>query len=269
MRSRLPARLAAPIAVAALSLAGIAAGTPVEGCYVAIEGDAATADDDVFACETATWIADPAGSKVGNLAVADDTRYPTFSDEEPAASVSSGAGAGYLGTSLLQLNEPDVDATGFTIKGEFTGPIDALAITLHGVHSGLGRLPFSPTGPIPPENPNPTAPVERAGMTAYVSLEVDGMPIIPGQSLAVAFTTDAAPTAAASERYRATITDLANDLYGLDLGAETVHQVTLRVTPRYINTDPAVVYLYGTSEVPSGVVFNPLVLDENVTTVEY
>ncbi len=46
-----------------------------------------------------------------------------------------------------------------------------------------------------------------------------------------------------------------------------VHEVTVRITPRYINTDPAVLFLFGTTEVPSGIVFNPLVLDPEVTTV--
>lgn len=265
--------VAAGLSVAALAMTGLAATAP-DGCYAAIEDDPATEDVDetVIACEQATWVADPSGTKAGNLAVTGGTDFPTLVDEEPEESVASpggaASGAGYLGTSLLQLAEPDVDASGFTIKGQFTGVIDRLALTLHGAHFGYGKLPFPPTGPIPPDDPNPMAPTEQSPMTAYVSLEVDGLGVIPTQTLEIDFTTDDAPTAAASERYRVVLTDLAVELedWGVDMGPDAVHDITIRVTPRFINTDPVVLFLYGTSEVPSGVVFNPVEPDAEVAT---
>lgn len=256
--------IATGIATAALA-SSILAAAPAEGCYVAIADDPKTeADETVEACEKQLWIADPSGTKAGNLAAFDQAQFPTLSETAPASSVASpdgaGSGAGYLGTSLLQLAEDDPNRTGFTIKGQFTGVIDALALELHGVHTGFGKLPFSPTGPVPPENPNPTAPVERSPMSAYVSIEVDGKTIIPTQNLEVEFATDAAPTANAAERFQATITGLASKLKRVPnaYDPEAVHEITVRITPRYINTDPVVLFLYGTTEVPSNIVFNPL-----------
>lgn len=256
LRSR---RLVAGLLAAPLALAGLAAADVPDGCYAAIEDDPATEDVDetVLACEKATWIADSTGAKAGNLAVTGATDFPTLVDEEPADSVASpggaASGAGYLGTSLLQLAEQEPDATGLTIKGQFTGVIDRLALTLHGVYTGYGS-----TG----------GPTDRKPMTAYVSMEVDGLPVIGVQSREIAFTTDAAPTASASERFRANLTDLAVDLedWGVDMDPDAVHEVTIRVTPRYLNTQPVMLFLFGTSEVPSGVVFNPVTVDTEVTT---
>lgn len=228
-------------------------------CYLALGADTPDdASDDVEACQITTWIADAAGTKAGNLAAAGATDFPTFSDVEPTGSVASAggfqSGAGYLGTSLLQLAEENPELTGFTIEGEITGVIDALAITLHGRHNGYGSL---------------GSPTDRKHFTAYVSLEVDGVAVIPVQSLQVEFTTDPAPTANASERFRANITGLAKKLRRVENAYDpsATHQVRLRITPRYVNTDPATLFLYGTKEVPSGVVFNPAQLDPDVSTV--
>lgn len=251
-------RVGAVLVAVPLALAGLAA-TPPEGCYAAIEDDPATeVDETLLACEKATWIADPSGTKAGNAAVTGATAFPTLVEDEPTESVASpggaSSGAGYLGTSLLQLAEQNIDATGFTIKSQFTGVIDRLALTLHGAYSGYGS-----TG----------GPTDRKPMTAYVSIEIDDEPVVLPQTLEIDFTTDAAPTANASERFRATLTGLAEALedYGLDTSADAVHDITIRITPRYLNTEPVVLFLYGTKEVPSGVVFNPVTLDPEVVTV--
>lgn len=260
MRAALRFRsVAAGLSAAALAVTGLAATAP-DGCYAAVEDDPATEDVDetVLACERPTWIADGSGAKAGNLAVTGATDFPTLVDEEPTESVASpggaSSGAGYLGTSLLQLAEEEPDATGFTIQGRFTGVLDNLAITLHGRHTGYGS-----TG----------SPADRKPMTAYLSMEVDGVPIIPVQGLEVAFTTDAAPTANASERFRVNVTGLHKALEGWDIevGDDIEHDITIRVTPRYLNTGPAVLFLFGTSEVPSGVVLNQVALDPEVATV--
>lgn len=251
--------IAAGLSAAALALTGIAA-DPEDACYAVVEDDAGTAevDETVLACQRDTWIADPTGTKAGNVAITGAAAYPTLVDEEPTASVASpggaSSGAGYLGTSLLQLAEQEPDGTGFTIKGEFTGVLDNLAITLHGMYNGYGS-----TG----------SPADRKPMTAYVSMEVDDVPVIPLQSVQTDFTTDAAPTASASRRFRLNVTGLHDllDAYGIEFGDDISHQLTIRVTPRYLNTDPVVLFLFGTSEVPSGVVLNQVALDPDVVTV--
>ncbi|MFP5308203.1 MAG: hypothetical protein ACLGIR_01320 [Actinomycetes bacterium] len=254
------ALLALPLAVSTM-----AAHAP-EGCYVAIENDPDDPTDDVFACERETYVADTAGTKVGNLYTADAATLPTFVDDAPAQSVRAGAGAGFLGTSLLQLAEDDYNDTGFAVVGEFEGLVDTISLELHGVHSGFGRLPVSPTDPTGRE-PNPTAPVDRAAMTAYVSIEIDGNAVVAPQTLMVEFTTDQAPTAAASERFRAVLTGVGElyEAWGIDPAA--TNEVLIRVTPRYVNTDPVVAFLYGTTEVPSSIVFNSLSAPEEGVTV--
>lgn len=260
-------RLLAVLTVLPLAIASLAA-LPDEGCYVAVAGDPATTDDDVIACETPMWIQDEAGTKAGNLAAVDqaDSPFPTFGPEEPTTSVTGGAGAGYLGTSLLQLTEPRPDATGFTVIGTFDGVLDSMVVTLHGLHNGYGALPTSTDDPV--GGLNPTRPTERNPMTAYIALEIDGIKVLGTQSTEVELLTSPAPTANAAEQYQVAITGLAGLFSEFGLALDGTHDVKLRVTPRYLNTDPAVLFLYGTSEVPSSIVFNQVEIAEELPLID-
>lgn len=260
-------RLLAVLTVLPLAIASLATDHE-DGCYVAVAGDPAITDDDVIACEAPTWIQDAAGNKAGNLAAVDqtDSPFPTFGPEEPTTSVTGGAGAGYLGTSLVQTLEPRPDATGFTIVGSFDGVVDSMVITLHGIHNGYGALPTRIDDPV--EGLNPTRPTERNPMTAYVALEIDGIPVLNKQSKQVELLTAPAPTANAAEQYQVAITGLAGFFAAYDLALDGTHEIKLRVTPRYLNTDPVVLFLYGTSEVPSSIVFNQVEIPAELPLIE-
>lgn len=251
-RSRL---LPGALALATVASFAIAGHVP-EGCYVALERDAATPDDDAIACTATTYLADNGGTKAGNVdELNGGGATAILVDDEPTESVTAGAGAGHLGTSYLQLvaGSQEQFSTGMAIAGEYSGVLDNLDVTLHGFHTGYGALPVStadPTG-----EPNPTRPTERNAMQAYVDFTVDGIKVMDDVEIETLMAPAETANAAETFRFRiAGIAALLDSFPGFDVDA--AHTFELRVTPRFINTDPAVVFVFGTTEVPSTVVVN-------------
>lgn len=254
MSVRSPRLLAGALVLGSIAAFAVAGHVP-EGCHVAQERVVEDPEDDLVVCTATTYLADASGNKVGNTTAPDEAPSAVLVDEAPTESVTSGAGAGFLGTSLLQLNEPNEYASGLTIGGQADGPVDSLDVTLHGFHTGYLALPVSPTDPTGGE-PNPTGPVTRQNAEFYVDLVVDGATVM--NNVQIESLMEPAESANAAETFRFRITGISNVFEGFSpMTADSAPQIELRVTPRFINTEPVLVFVYGTTEVPSTVVVNP------------
>lgn len=258
MSVRSPRLLAGAVALGSIAAFAIAGEVP-EGCHVAQERVAEDPEDDpeedLVVCTEPTFLADASEVKAGNVTAADEQPSAVLVAEEPTESVADGAGGGFLGTSLLQLNEPNEYATGLTIGGQSSGPLDSLDVTLHGFHTGYLALPVSPSDPTG-SDPNPTNPITRQDAQFYVDLVVDGATLM--NNVEIESLMAPAETANAAETFRFRITGI-SDVFepSSPMTAESSPTIELRVTPRFINTEPVIVFVYGTTEVPSSVVLNP------------
>lgn len=238
IRHRRPAAALAALGLAAtFSLATTHA---PEGCYVALEGDPATEDDDVIACEEQHWFhrATTHASNLGH--VADPHGLPTFDTNPPAGSVTEGNGGGYGSWATLLVDGDDglLDAP-FT--GTFSGVIDRLDIDLHFLASAYGAG-------------------AEAGLQIPESLDIavalDGTEVFSATDVNVTTVVEEA-SEAGSRRADIAITGLAEllDGYGLDNGPDTEHTVQLTIGPGPY-ADNAYILAFDTTEVPGGIGFN-------------
>jgi hypothetical protein len=183
-------------------------------------------------CRSAVWF-QPAETPVGNLGAFGVTSLPTWSDEEPAASVTAGAGGGYFGSPVADIAFDASPEAGVTFEGTHTGPIDNAVVTLHAF--------------VPADNATSST---RHGFRT--TLTVDGEPIIfAGEAVDGTLT----PAGDAVFELRFALTDLLRDITDfVGTGPDAEHTIELNVTPFYFGDEA--VYVYGTTEVPGGIVFN-------------
>ena len=233
------ARFARPFAAAALllALAVPAAAHPAgePGSCRLIRG-AATPDDltdDVHVCRQDVWF-HANQSKLGNTGAANGA-FPTFNATKPTASVTTGAGGGYLASSPThQSGTPWDERLTATFDGTFTGDIDTLAVTAYF---------FTP-------------PAEEAQSIPTIAINarllVDGQPIFEAAGAEI-------PRKAGGQGVKR-VDFAAVDLYsalkeaGLD-GHDRQHNVRFQIMGTGIASEAAF-FVYDTSEVPSGMVFN-------------
>lgn len=230
-------------ALAALGLAAtftLAAHVP-EGCYVALEGDPATEDDDVIACEEQHWF-HRATTHAGNVGYVDPTGthgLATFDTSPPAGSVTGGNGGGYLATQGLG-QDPDLLEAQFS--GTFTGVLDRVDIDLHQLVATEDEL--------------------QGEVTIQVIIEVGGAQIADFDEVVVPTVVEEA-SAAGSTRADFAVTGLAERFaqFGgvLPNDADTTHEITLKIRENW--TDNAAIWAFDTTEVPGGITFNALELD--------
>lgn len=247
MRSRLLALLAV-LPLAAVSLAN--AESPA--CYTVDDGGTPDdTSDDVEACELETWF-HRADTPAGNVEALGAEAYPTFDTNPPAGSVTEGNGGGYLGSSIVNIAEPGSPASGVRFVGEFDGVIDRMDVTLHLFYNGFGGT---------------AGPSERRPHSIDLYLSIDGFQVLTASKDAVT-TSDFDDPTAGPHQLDFTIIDLAGliDAYGLDVDA--THSVELTIVPKYINTNPVAMYVYDTTEVPGGIFFNPVEIDESATVID-
>ncbi len=235
---------AAAIAVIALAASGLAFSDPVvspdadEHC-VQLRGADTTDDatDDIQACRTDVWFHD-VGTKVDNLDNAQGT-FATWDTTPPDTSVTGGAGAGALGTSLLHQTEgPWDERESFVAAGRVDGALDSVLVELY-------LFPLQDTAD---------------GNMAYnldAQLEVDGHQVatLGGAVVEMEVAGDAV------RRIRFAFTGLADTIEEFhDFGAVGPlgggHDVKLTVHGTGIASDAAV-WVYDTTEVPAGMVVNP------------
>jgi hypothetical protein len=189
-------------------------------------------------------------SKVGNLADRGDQAPAPFDTTEPTRSVQSGAGAGAFsnGGSVADLAPGAENSVQFA--GQFEGCIDTLLVEMYA---------FEPT--------NRTGTSASLAESPHVfggSLTIDGKTIaLPGP---IEAQTIANPGGDASYRIRFAITDIRNRTDRLGLDPTGLHEIGLELTAWFVNTNNTV-YVWDTTEVPSGMTFNGEV-DDTYTRVK-
>jgi hypothetical protein len=161
---------------------------------------------------------------------------PTWSTEPPSESVAAGAGCGALDTMFMQSAPGNLyDATW---TGEFEGNLDAITIEAHNIYVGPARA---------------TGDFEVA-----LKLFIDGQPMFDELGEHVIVPAERSSTGA-SESITFTVTDLGftserdDDWHWIDVvlhGGEARHRGPTA-------TDTLSGWVWGTTEVPSGLVFNP------------
>lgn len=161
----------------------------------------------------------------------------------PEQSVTDGAGCGTIDSPFMQTAQPNIyDATW---RGTFTGNLDTLNVELHNIYVGPGRA----TG----------------RLVTSVRLFVDGEPLFPELGEEVAIPAVRSSTGL-SEMIRFSITNI-----GFVAETENVeHEVTLMMHGGATQnrgptlTDTLSGWVWDTTEVPSGITFNPEALHETV-----
>lgn len=241
------------IAVAALSALAIA--IPAG----ASTGDTAAAEPTATATETPTetsteptWVPNTpltnvyflcdGETKEGTTNALANSQYPSWSEDEPAGSITGGEGCGQVDEGQLGGIRPQTPYE-FSAVGYYTGNLDSLTFKMHNIFVGQRRA--------------------SGASTVDVRVLVDGTSLF-----GVASTTNAAgavSTEPAERRIQLTPTGTgatgAAALYeatvaGIDLLAEgdnVEHEIVFNIT----TTEPLNVWAWGNTEAPSGLTFNP------------
>lgn len=233
-------RTAAALLVLPLALSAVAFNTP-EGCYVALEGDPATTEDDVHACELATWLhaSDTKVSNLSDLGVQPPVGYDT---EAPTQSVQDGAGAGAFGSGLTRAQAGEDTASSLKVAGTFTGPIDVMDFDLHAIAPGFAAYKIDDID---------------------LKITIDGITLVPsGTQRIVNFRTAPNGSAPATVQLDFAITNLAAlmEFVDMDLSPEAEHTIEITVQPWFVDSGNWV-WVFDTTEVPSAITFNPLEID--------
>lgn len=160
----------------------------------------------------------------------------TFDTTEPAGSVATGNGGGYVATQALGNDE---GLTEVVFTGEVTGVVDVVDVDLHILASNEDAV--------------------LGGQTVTVELMIgDEVYEVASE---VSLPTREAPAANAARQIDFAFTGLASQFS--DLAYDTVRDVTLSVRSTF--TDAAVVFAFDTTEVPGGISFNPATVDPSAT----
>ena len=169
----------------------------------------------------------------------------TWDTEAPTQSVSSGAGCGTVDLPFMQTAANNIyDATW---TGTFTGNLDTLTVELHSIYVGPGRA----TGKL----------------GGAVRLFVDGVPMFEELGREVAFT-PVRSSSGLSEMVKFSVNNIG--FVAEDQNVE--HEVTLLMHGGTTQnrgptlTDTVNGWVWDTTEVPSGITFNPPALEAQVLT---
>lgn len=239
--TRLIAALTAALLLAALGVTGAGAqALDEDGCFEFRAATSDEADDAVELCQSEVFFK-PASTKAGNLAGPGVDDIPSWDGDAPGTSVTAGGGGGYATLRAGELLDAPRDPLYKpTFEGSFTGPLDTLAVDLY---------LFSP--------------VYQATGTEFpllVIVEIDGKTItfIDDEEVDVAI----GPGGDAAGLIRFAITDVYElmERRKLDLDPDAEHTMEISVTARYFG-DGNSVFVYDTTEVPSGMTFNATDLD--------
>jgi hypothetical protein len=223
-------QLIAPVAV--LALLGAPAGAETDDPCVDPE------TEELILEEQQVYI-HQASTKAGNIAALGLDSFPTWSEDEPTQSVQEGAGAGYLANSFHFVTEANDELFGLTLEGEFSGCLDTMLVELYAF------LPTNRTGT--------AGDLEERPFNGIVTLDIDGSRVFwPAEA---EMETVPNPAGDVTYRIRFALTNLhtAMGFEGVERGGD--HELRLNVNPRFINTNNAI-FVYDTTEVPSGILFN-------------
>jgi len=188
--------------------------------------------DDVEVCRQDTWF-HLTGSKVGNLAATGNQDFATFDTTKPTASVQSGAGGGHLANEFTQyVLAQDDPAHSAWFEGTFNGKIDNLAVELY-LFTGQNLI--------------------LGSYGLLTTLIVDGNTLYQSDFVA-GDVANLSSGGDAVQKINFAFTNVYDTLLAHGLAGADQHTVQLSVSPYFIGDDA--IYVYDTSEVPSGMIFN-------------
>lgn len=239
MRIRTTALTLLALVGGALAMADPAVDADATADCHTIRGAETTDDssDDVDACRQDVWF-HGAGLPADNIDNAQGD-FAVWDTEPPTASVTEGAGNGVVANSALhQQAQPFDERAAFVAAGSHDGAIDDIAVDLY---------LFTPGTNVD----DPNNPVVRGDYSIDAQLVIDGTAV---QTLADKVVT-LEPAGDAVQRITFAFRDV-SDVIELLGDLDATHDVEVRVHGLAIISDAAA-FVYDTTEVPAGMVFNP------------
>lgn len=171
-------------------------------------------------------------AKLGNLAGQGLDEAPSWDTTKPTASVASGAGGGYLTNATGDILEPYNPTHRPTFSGTFTGNLDNVAVTAY---------MFSTAAPTPGAYP------------MLMRLDVDGTTVFDEYNNEIVVQATAGGQAVTKIQFA--FTDIFQRMEDEGMQLEGEHDITVSFLNYYI-VDGTTLFVYDTSEAPSGMVFN-------------
>ena len=171
-----------------------------------------------------------ATTKAGNLGTTDLDTLPSWDTTAPA-SVTTGAGAGYVGNIASEIALGDHTAeSGPTFEGKFTGLVDSLAVDLYAF-----------------ANPS------DAKQGIRVQVLIDGELV---HEDADAFDVAYKPGGQAARQINFAITGIHDVMtaYNMNTAPDAEHTIRINIVPFFVGDDA--LYVYDAAETPSGITFN-------------
>jgi hypothetical protein len=206
-----------------------------ESCRPLRPGD----EESPIICREQDWF-HAADVPVGNLGSLQGQAIPSWSTTPPSGSTQDGqGGVNVAETYLTTCFDGERCVNELAFEGTFTGSLESIAVSLHSEEPLWARCPvLGNCG-------------ERDNFR--VVLKVDGHLLYDSENFSDSVPIDTTTT---SQRRDFAFTGLYDLLAAEGIThPEFVHAIRLRVSPH--NSHPAVVYRYGSTDFPSGLIFNP------------
>lgn len=239
MRSFRRARLMAALTVLPLSLTLVAA--EGDNCRSVDPDQVADSGDEYDICTVQTYFHASDPNKVSNLADQDGSplALPSWDTNPPAGSVTGGNGAGYAASSPAG----NAGQGRAVFVGTFEGELDVLDFDLHLLYHGLFQ----------PDDIDVNIVIDDAVYAIASQFEVKDGP---------------APTASTPATFMQefAVTGIRAALERRGLPTDGTHTIRVEVAP-YFTDSGNWAYVYDTTEVPSGILFNPEVLATGTPTI--
>lgn len=222
---------------AAAAAAGLAA------LAVASGASAATVEKPTFAKQQVWFNCDGQQTKVVNANnAALSGKVPGWDTSAPTQSVQAGAGCGTADPSLLIATVEDTSVADATWSGTYVGNLDAITVEAYDIYVGSAR-----------------GGVTQFGVTPRLFVDGAAVALTPANIIV-----QPAPTSTgAAEKIAFTITglglteDLDEDGVA-DPGPGTLsRKITVQLQSQYFNSTFVSAWVWDTTEVPGGLVFNP------------
>lgn len=235
-------RTASILFVAALALGAVAAEHDEEASSADATHPCYDAETDAIAYEEQQVWFHEGDTKAGN-----DTPAP-WDTTAPDTSVQGGAGAGALSPGTTDLAEGTPADTYAMFGGTYTGCLDTLLFDLYS---------FDPTN-----RSGTSGTAEPANHNFSMTVTVDGQKVFSGGPLEANTTLANEGFGPNLNRFAIDVSDTMELLADMDLVAlDGEHEIQVSIRSWYVNTGHAV-YVWDTTEVPSGITFNGEVTED-------
>lgn len=208
---------------------------------VAADHDGTTRKDAPTFRTERTYVKCTNGDKVQTVSMING-QWPRWSTTPPPGSVQAGHGCGhYENTLTLTTGEPNFYDLVWT--GTFTGNVERLTVEAHNIYAGSPRATRS--------------------FALAISLFVDGEKVYG--STAAQYIVPVTSSTGASEKIAFTLAGLSKLGFGSEHGNGEVEREYTLVMSSYNEYQSA--WVWDTTEVPSGVIFNPAAAEPKVITI--